>query len=275
LATTLDFDEDDLASFTSLAGLERRRRNTFHAAWFEQEGKACDRMIQQAVGAVDLAFAASRTEVQNLCRRHKGLSIEYLPNAIEIQGPRPTTRCNTLLFVGTLGYMPNNEGLLWFLEYVLPRIRIQRACRVVIIGRGPPLPDLRSAARRAGVLLLDSVTDLKPYYRSASALIAPMRSGGGTRIKLLEAASFGVPSVATPEAASGLYSAARPWGWIAKGPQQFADACLEALTDAKQAASRAAAGRNEVSRNFDRTKIVRQLAQRFKKLIDEREKRSD
>jgi glycosyltransferase involved in cell wall biosynthesis len=102
-----------------------------------------------------------------------------------------------------------------------------------------------------------------------------MRSGGGTRIKLLEAAAFGVPSIATPEAASGLYSAARPWGWIARGPLQFADACLEALTDAKQAATRAAVGRREVTRNFDRVKIVRQLAQRFKELIDEREKSSE
>ena len=274
-ATTLDLDEDDLASFTSLASLERRRRNTFRAAWQEQEGKACDRLIGQAAGAVDLAFAASKAEVHNLCGRHAGLRIEYLPNAIALRGPCPASRRNTLLFVGTLGYLPNNEGLLWFLEYVLPRIRIRSTCRVVIIGRGPPRASLRAAARRAGVFLLDSVDDLESYYRSARAVIAPMRSGGGTRIKLLEAAAFGVPSIATPEAASGLYSAARPWGWIARGPQQFADACLEALTDAKQAATRAAVGRREVSRNFDRVKIMRQLAQRFKELIDEREKSSE
>ena len=163
---------------------------------------------------------------------------------------------------------------MWFMEHVLPRIRVRRACRFVIIGRGP-LPSLRAAARRAGVLLLDRVDDLEPYYRSASAVIAPMRSGGGTRIKLLEAASFGVPSIATPEAASGLYTSARPWGWMADGPQQFADACLEALTNAKQAAARAAVGRNEVARNFDRAKIVSQLVQRFKGLIDEREKSSE
>ena len=96
-----------------------------------------------------------------------------------------------------------------------------------------------------------------------------MRSGGGTRIKLLEAASFGVPSIATPAAAAGLFTAARPWGWIAEGPQQFADACVAALGDAKQAAARAARGKNEVSRAFDRVKVIRQLARRFEQLVNE------
>jgi glycosyltransferase involved in cell wall biosynthesis len=254
--------------------LEEKDRKTFQAAWHVQEGKACDHLIGQAKAKIDLAFAASKAEVRSLGRRHKGLPIEYLPNAIALQGPFSTLRRDTLLFVGTLGYLPNGEGLLWFMEHVLPRIRRHHTCRVVIIGRRPPA-SLRAAARRVGVLLLDRVDNLEPYYRSASAVIAPMRSGGGTRIKLMEAASFGVASIATPEAAAGLYSAARPWGWIANGPQQFADACLEALTDAKRAAGRAAAGRSEVSRHFDRAKIVRQLAQRFKKLIDERERRSD
>ena len=273
-ATTLDFDEDDRASFTSLAGLERKRGNVFQEAWYEQEGEACDHLVSEAAVALDLAFAANVGEVQSLCGRHAGLRIEYLPNAVDIPRSRRVSRGDTLLFVGTLGYLPNNEGLHWFLENVLPRIRARRACRIVIIGRGA-LPGLRVAAARAGVHLLDRVDDLEHYYRSARAVIAPMRSGGGTRIKLLEAASFGVPSIATPEAASGLYSEARPWGWIARGPQEFADACLEALSNAKEAAIRASIGRRAVSKNFDRAKIVRQLSRRFEKLAEEGEKSRD
>ena len=272
--TTLDLDEDDHASFASLAGLERKLGNVFQAAWYEQEGDAYDRLIRNAEATVDLAFAANMVEVRSVCSRHAGLRVECLPNAVEIPRSRLVARRDTLLFVGTLGYLPNNEGLRWFLEYVLPRIRARRACRIVIIGRGA-FPGLRMAAARAGVHLLERVDDLEHYYRSASAVIAPMRSGGGTRIKLLEAASFGVPSIATPEAASGLYSGVRPWGWIARGPQEFADACLEALSDAKEAAIRASIGRREVSKNFDRAKTVRQLSRRFEKLADEGEKSRD
>lgn len=273
-ATTLDLDEDDHASFASLAGLERKCGNAFQAAWFEQEGNAFDRLVRSAAEAVDLAFAANMGEVQSLCSHHDGLRVECQPNAVDIQRSRPVTRRDTLLFVGTLAYLPNSEGLHWFLEYVLPRIRARRACRIVIIGRGA-LHGLRTVMARAGVHLLERVEYLEHYYRSASAVIAPMRSGGGTRIKLLEAASFGVPSIATPEAASGLYSEARPWGWIASGPQEFADACLEALSDAKEAAIRASIGRREVSKNFDRAKIVKQLSRRFEKLADEGDKSSD
>lgn len=265
-ATTLDLDEDDLASFVSLAHLERRQRRTFLAAWQEQEGRASDRMIGQIGTTVDAAFAASQAEALNLSRRHAGLPVEYVPNAIAVRPMRPPLHLNTLLFVGTLGYPPNNEGLLWFLDQVLPRVRRRQFCRLVIIGNSP-YPILRAAARRHGVNILQGVEDLEPHYRSASAVIAPMRSGGGTRIKLLEAASFGVPSIATPAAAAGLYPKARPWGWVAQDPGQFASACVEALRNANLGAARAARGRADVSRNFDRAKVVRDLARRFEQLV--------
>jgi len=265
-ATTLDLDEDDLASFTSLARLERNQRRIVRAGWQEQQGRASDRMVGDLNGAVDAAFAASKIEALNLSRRHDPLTVECIPNAIALRQRRREPRLDTLLFVGTLNYLPNNEGLLWFLDYVLPRVRRHRHCRVVIIGRGP-LPELRAAVRRRGVRLLDRVDNLEPHYRSASAVIAPMRSGGGTRIKLLEAASYGVPSIATPAAAAGLYARERPWGWVAEGPQQFADACLAALCDAKQGAARAARGRSEVSRYFSRAKVISHLAQRFTQLV--------
>lgn len=274
LTTTLDLDEDDLASFASQAGLERKRGNAIRAGWHEQEGAACDSLIKEAAASVDAAFAANLVEVRSLRSRHAGLPIECLPNAVEIRRPCPASRHDTLLFVGTLGYLPNDEGLHWFLEYVLPRIRVRGTGRLVIIGRGA-FPGLRMAARRAGVILLERVDDLGPYYRMASAVIAPMRSGGGTRIKLLEAASFGVPSIATPEAVSGLYSKDRPWGWIARGSQQFADACLEALSNPKEAAIRASTGHREVSKNFDRARIVRQLSRRFETLLEKGEKFRD
>lgn len=267
-ATTLDLDEDDLTSFTSLARLERSQRRIFRASWQEQQGRASDRMVGQLKGAVHAVFAASRLEASNLSRRHAGLPVEYIPNAIAIRRTRRAPQPNTLLFVGTLNYLPNNEGLLWFLDNVLPRIRQQRPCRMVIVGSGP-LPELRAAARRRGVQLLERVDNLEPHYRSARAVIAPMRSGGGTRIKLLEAASFGVPSIATPAAAAGLFTAARPWGWVAEGPQQFTDACIAALSDAKQGAARAARGKNAVSRAYDRVKVIRQLARRFEQLVNE------
>ena len=266
-ATTLDLDEDDLASFTSLARLERSQGRNLRAGWQEQQGRASEHMVGSIGGSVDAAFAASKIEALNLMRRHIGLPVECIPNAIAPRRAQRAPHPDTLLFVGTLNYLPNNEGLLWFLDHVLPRIRRRRHCRVVIIGRGP-LPELRAAARRRGVKLLDRVDNLKPHYRYASAVIAPMRSGGGTRIKLLEAASYGVPSIATPQAAAGLYTKDQPWGWVAEGPQQFADACLTALRHAKQGAARAARGRSEVSRCFDRTKVISHLAQRFTQLVE-------
>ena len=114
-------------------------------------------------------------------------------------------RPHNLLFVGTLDYPPNIQGLQWFLDSVFPRFR--RAYpngMLTVVGRSPSAQVRALCERTEGALLEADVPDLRLFYREARAVVVPLLAGGGTRIKILEAAAAGRPVLSTPTGAEGL-----------------------------------------------------------------------
>jgi glycosyltransferase involved in cell wall biosynthesis len=258
---TLDLDEDDRASFASRAAVARRSGNCFLADWLDQEGHACDGLIAAMAGRLQRAFAASVRECENLTRRHPEVRFETVPNAVKI--PRHAPRIEdgrSILFVGSLGYEPNADSILWFAKTIMPRLRTGFGrCRLTIVGANPPSA-VRALARHPDIRVLGFVDDLTEIYRRASLLIAPMQAGGGTRIKVLEAAAFGVATVASPQAAAGLFTPRRPWGWICQRPSDFVAACADALSDPRERDRRGKLGYRSVTRRYSRDVVVPRLA---------------
>jgi glycosyltransferase involved in cell wall biosynthesis len=112
---------------------------------------------------------------------------------------------NVLLFVGSLGYGPNVRGLKWFIESTLPDFRKKYPdARLMVVGRYPSNDIKDLCESMDGIDLYSDVPDLKEYYRKCRAVIVPLLSGGGTRIKILEAALAGRPVLSTPVGADGL-----------------------------------------------------------------------
>jgi polysaccharide biosynthesis protein PslH len=258
---TLDLDEDDRASFASRAAVARRSGDCFLADWLDQEGHACDGLIAAMAGRLQRAFAASVRECENLARRHPELRFETVPNAVKI--PRHAPRIEdgrNILFVGSLGYEPNADSILWFARTIMPRLRTGFGhCRLTIAGANAPSA-VRALARHPDIRVLGFVDDLTEVYRRASLLIAPMQAGGGTRIKVLEAAAFGVATVASPQAAAGLFTPRQPWGWICRRPSDFAAACADALSDPRERDRRGKLGYRAVTRQYSRDAVVPRLA---------------
>jgi glycosyltransferase involved in cell wall biosynthesis len=258
---TLDLDEDDRASFASRAALARRSGNCFLADWLDQEGHACDRLIAAMAGRLQRAFAASVRECENLARRHPGVRFETVSNGVEI--PRHAPRIEdgrSILFVGSLGYEPNADSILWFARTIMPRLRTGFGrCRLTIAGANPPSV-VRALGRHPDIRVLGFVGDLAEVYRRASLLVAPMQAGGGTRIKVLEAAAFGVATVASPQAADGLFTPRQPWGWICRRPSDFVAACADALSDPRERDRRGKLGYRSVTRQYSRDVVVPRLA---------------
>ena len=126
------------------------------------------------------------------------------------------------LFVATMGYAPNEEAALWFLDNVFPLLP---EARVALVGAHPSKELLSRASEN--VLVTGYEEDLPSWYARAKVAIVPILSGSGTRIKVLEAWSYGVPVVSTALGMEGLDAegAAR----IADSPEQFARACRELL----------------------------------------------
>lgn len=111
----------------------------------------------------------------------------------------------TLLFVGALDYEPNVAGLKWFLDGIFPKVKERyRDVRLLVVGRRPQEDLVRACREHPEVELHPDVPDVGPYYERCGAVVVPLLSGGGTRIKILEAAMTGRPVLATPIGAEGL-----------------------------------------------------------------------
>ncbi|MDQ0392015.1 glycosyltransferase [Labrys monachus] len=259
-AATLDLDEDDRAAFSSLArlALARDGAGRMRADWLEQEGRACDALVARFGPRFRRVFVASRQEARLLGRRHPGLACEPMANAVEIP-PRAAARDDgaTLMFLGSLSYAPNAEGILWFCRTVLPRLRAAGggACRLLIAGPQPPQA-VSALGRHPRISVLGRVGDVSALYRRSTLALAPLQAGGGTRIKLLEAAAHGVASISTPTGAEGLGWPAGTGGWIAAAPNHFAEACRDALAQPAERQRRAALGLDWVRRHHARENLV-------------------
>jgi polysaccharide biosynthesis protein PslH len=262
VAMTLDLDEDDRASFASQARLALVRGNAARAAWMEQEGIACDALIARARGRFARTFIAAAADARSLAQRHPGLACETIENPIEI--PRRLAKQDdgrTLLFVGALGYAPNSDGIAWFFREVLPKLRPRPGgdCRLLIAGALAP-PAVAALARHPRVNVLGWVSDLAPLYQRATLALGPIHAGGGTRIKLLEAAAHRTASVSTPVAAAGIHWPGDAGGWRAATASAFAEACRRGLADATERDLRAADGLKWVLRHHARERLVARLA---------------
>jgi glycosyltransferase involved in cell wall biosynthesis len=158
---------------------------------------------------------------------------------------------NGLLHLGTMHWPPNVEGVLWFAREVFPRIRDRASgTRLTIVGKRPP----RSVARLASNPAVDVtgyVADAAPYVRANRVFLVPLLSGGGMRVKILDAWMWGIPVVSTSIGAEGIDVHPDKDILIADGAQQFAEAVLRALTDESLCHLLSSGGREWVEERYD------------------------
>jgi len=166
------------------------------------EGRRCGALEMAMARRADLTAAVAPRDLEALAPPDgKG---RVVPVAA---APRPATAlgpAQTVLLSGNLGYRPTVEGARWFAREVWPRVLEQRpAARWVLAGARPPA-SVRRLADLPGVEVHPDVPDLTPYLAAARVAVAPMSSGSGVPMKVLEAWSSGIPVVAHPWAAAGL-----------------------------------------------------------------------
>lgn len=177
--------------------------------------------------------------------------------------PPPERRALEVLYVGTLTYAPNKVGLLWFLEHVWPRVVAELPdARLKIIGQGSRELALPRAVMES-VTPLGFVDELAPAYAGAAAVVCPVLAGGGTRIKIIEAAAHGRPVVSTKVGAEGLAFRHEESILIADSPSDFAQYLVELLSDRERRRALAEAARRKYLERYERNAAVGLLTRLF------------
>ena len=201
----------------------------------------------------DAIVTCSQVDASRLRGKALPSQLRVLPNctttAVE---PFAPSRGHELVFVGTMSYPPNEEGVLYFCEKVLPAIRARVPDVTFSIVGKTPSPAVRDlAARFAHVRVTGEVDDVRPYLERAAVAVVPLLSGGGTRLKILEAMAAGRAVVSSSIGAEGLELRHGTDVLLADAPTDFAAACVSVLNDAETRGRLERSGRRLVEEKYD------------------------
>jgi glycosyltransferase involved in cell wall biosynthesis len=159
----------------------------------------------------------------------------------------------TLLFSGTLTYRPNVEGLHWFAKEVLPRLRAalgDQLPRIVVAGSNPDAEFVRHL-RSSGIEVYANPVSMVPLLAEAAVVFVPIRTGSGTRLKILEAMAAGRAVVSTGKGAEGLTLTPSHDIYIADRPDSFTSAILRLLREPKLRQEIGAHAAKTIQRQYD------------------------
>lgn len=241
----IDCDDWESATRFSLARIALHL-GRWRVAWSNARGALRYASIERDVlGAYRTVHLSAREDAERLGRRLAGATVAATPNLIApIDGlapHAPPTDDGTVLFVGTLDYLPNEDAVRWLGAAIAPRLRrLMPNVRIVVAGRAPE--DLRRRMALDGIEHLCAPDDLREAYAEAGVVIAPLRGGGGTKLKVLEAWLHGRPVVATSHALRGLSAVPDRHALVADDADALATACARVLRDPLLARRLAAEG---------------------------------
>src|SRR6185437_4947740 len=182
----------------------------------------------------DAVLACSQADVEQLRSLAPSTPVHVVPNGVDLAFNRPDAvaprQPAQLVFVGQMGWLPNRDGMEWFLAEVLPRIAAARPdVRMVMVGTADGFKVPENVA--ANVHVAGFVDDVRPYVEDSAVYVVPLRTGSGTRLKILEAMALGKAIVTTTVGAEGISLERGVDALFADRPKDFADTVLGLLSN--------------------------------------------
>jgi glycosyltransferase involved in cell wall biosynthesis len=238
LESFYSIDIDDIESETrrSISGLHSRNKDFIKASKFNNESKVFFDIETKSIPGYDQTFTCSCRDRDILQNRFPDKVITTLPNVVPIPNRARNHRSNktfTMLFVGNLNYYPNTDALLFFADQIAPILRqnCKQQWHLRVVGALPERKWIKKLKTIHEMEFVGLAKDLCSVYDAADIVVAPIRGGGGTRIKILEAFAHGVPVVSTSKGAEGLDVENGVHLFIEDDARRFAEACIRLMAD--------------------------------------------
>ncbi len=232
--------------------LQWRKMAAFERSFFPQFSRCVAVSSQDALGIAQWAGKERVDVVDN------GVDLAYFSRKSS-RPAKPETNWS-LVFTGSLDWRPNVDGLIYFLDHIFPLIvaRYPQAT-LTIVGRNP-MPVLQhKVAGMQGVNLVGTVEDVRPYMESAAVYVVPLRVGGGSRLKILEALAMEMPVVSTTIGAEGLDVTHGQNILLADSPEDFAATVINLFENYDMATTLGNDGRRLVADRYQWQALADQL----------------
>lgn len=205
-------------------------------------------------------IAVSREDAKTM-REMFGLSdVSFVPTGVDLDffTPPNSSARSGIVFVGSMDWLPNIDGMRYFCDEIWPLILRQvPECTLTIVGREPTREIQALASGHGGIRVTGTVPDVRPYLWNAAVSIVPLRIGGGTRLKIYEAMAARLPVVSTTIGAEGLDIDPPRNIRIADNAAEFAAHCLDLLSNESVREQQAAAAADLVGTHFGWDNIAR------------------
>jgi glycosyltransferase involved in cell wall biosynthesis len=195
------------------------------------------------------------------------LPVSVIPNVVDTDSIKPqiaplgSTRVSPiLLFLGVMDWYPNRDAVEYFVHHIFPKVRAEcPETRFVVAGRNPPSDFVALFSLESKIEFTGTVPDMRPYLSSASVVVVPLRLGGGTRIKILEACAAGRPVVSTSIGAEGLDLEPGKEILVEDNPEEFARSVVTLLRDPARCDALANAGRTAIVERYSHLTLKKSL----------------
>ncbi|MFO0930451.1 MAG: glycosyltransferase [Gemmataceae bacterium] len=210
---------------------------------------------RDVLSTADLTVAVSTIDAERFRTDLSVPRVAVVDNGVDTRyfHPSDTERDPaTLLFLGSLDWRPNLDAVQQLFGTIFPAVRAQvPEARLLLVGRNPPEWVRKAASETAGVELHASVPDVRPFLQRSTLMVVPLRIGGGSRLKILESLSAGLPVVSTRVGAEGLHLQPGQHLDVVDDVAGMADAVTAALADPLRTREQAFAGREQVLALYD------------------------
>jgi polysaccharide biosynthesis protein PslH len=223
------------------------------------------RFEKKILGEVEQTIAVSDTDAQRFRDEFGVPRVAVVENGVDTAYFQPQARRRDplrLLFLGSLDWRPNLDGARIFLDRVFPILKdAEPETRLCLVGRNPPEELRRKLANMPGVELHANVPDVRPFLADCGMLVVPLRIGGGSRLKILEALASGTPVVSTRVGAEGLCLDAGQDLTVVEDIGDLATALIQAMRNPSILQAQAESGREKVLDRYDWDQLANRLEQ--------------
>jgi len=247
------------------ADIWRRRSEvagTLGGLFFAAQGRRMERFEQRQFGHAAVCIAVSEQDRQRALQwgakdcvvAENGVDLQTYALSPEAKESRD------MIFVGSLDWFPNQDAVTYMAKEILPLVRkVHPEATFTIVGRKPPSGLRRMLANIPGALLVGEVEDVRPYLSAAALVVVPLRVGGGSRLKILEAMGAGRAVLATSIGAEGLNVVAGETLEIADDAESLASSATRMLSHRTERSRMAQRARALVEAQYGWDKIAAQV----------------
>ncbi|GAB4447599.1 MAG: hypothetical protein OHK0036_02050 [Bacteroidia bacterium] len=251
--------------------LAREEKNLLKKWYLQIQSKRLKIFEEQVLKNADGITAVTELDKQHILQWIGNKPIVVTPNGMNIKNfevaPFEQQKVNTLFYLGSLDWMPNQQGVVWFLDKVWPKV-LQQNSNVQLIIAGKKIPDWLKNRKEKNVRYYSDVPDTRELYHQYAIMIVPLLAGSGIRVRIIEGMAYGKCIVSTSIGAEGVPYTDKKNIVIADQPDDFANAIIHLIQHPERVKQIQIEARKLAEQFYDREKVYLPIIQMYHHLIE-------